>query len=193
MGQPIANGGVQHTQGSQAFSHTVATNGTGNLPQGQRMYHVEVNNDDPVGLGRNDPELIRTAEIHERTHLSVDQSYTSNANHADQAIGHDLGGNLGAHLNEQWERRDERLNGLVAIVDQDQGLTNQQREDILQRVGNARMQIEYDPTINELLAYTHEYNMNASLPTVRALVLLANESRAHRADPNSQLQGNWPV
>lgn len=163
-------------------------------PQAARNYQIDINPNNPVGLGRTDAALMRIAEIHERTHASADMAYSGNQAqsrlwlvHGDPAaVG------FGAHNAEQYERIGERLIALEGIVENDNALTEDQREEMMARVNYAGQYIEYDPVINELLAYTQEYGIRANSSTVKALVALARENLTRRQAGGPDLQNAWP-
>lgn len=165
------------------------------LPQGTRNYQVDVNPNNPVGLGRTDPRLLRIAELHERTHISADMAYSSNQDQARMWLVHGdpvNDPNFGAHNIEQYQRIADRLIALENIIQNDSALTTVQRNEMLQRVNYAGQMIEYDPVINELLAYTQEYGIRANSRTVKALVKLARENLARRRPHGPHLQNAWP-
>lgn len=175
-------------------SQTQAVNGA--LAQHLRTYNIHINDDDPVGLGRTDQHLINVAEFHENTHASADMAYSGNANQSSLFLEHGNAANpavFGPLQIQQWTFRDARVQRLKQIVNADNALTALQQQEILTRLGNAEMSIEYDPTINELLMYTREYGIAANSETVKALVLLARESLARRGPGGGNMAGNWPA
>jgi Domain of unknown function (DUF4157) len=168
----------------------------GHAPQDERAYRIDINRNDPVGLGRTDPKLERIAELHERTHVSADMAYSSNR---DQSQGWTFHGDpnaedFGEHMGQQEGRMTSRLQSLEATIKQEKALTDQQRQEMLARVNYAlgRELLEYDPVVNELLAYTKEYGIRANSRTTKALVELARENLGRRRPGGPHLQGDWP-
>jgi hypothetical protein len=164
-----------------------------NAAQDQRTYNIDINDDNPVGLGRTDDSLRRIAEIHERTHVSADQSYSSNEDQSRLWLLHGDPDDPGYqdHQQEQYQRIADRLIHLEGVIQNDNALTEDQRGEMLQRVNYAGQLIEYDPVVNELLAYTREYGIRANSRTVKALVKLARENLGRRQG-GQHLQGAWP-
>lgn len=173
---------------------SLATTNEASRPQGNRNYQIEINPNNPVGLDRSDDSLLRIAELHERTHVSADMAYSSNRNRSRMWLMHGDpdDGDFENHNNRQLTLIDNRLTILENIIGNDNALTDTQRDEMLKRVGYARGFIEYDPVINELLAYTQEYSIRASSNTVKALVELARENLIRRQPGGPDLQNNWP-
>jgi hypothetical protein len=161
-----------------------------------RTYTININPYNPVGLDRTDSSLMRLAELHERTHISADQAYSTNQNQSRLALQH---GDVNAAnffptvMNPHNNAVAARLIRLEGIVQSDKALTQQQREEIMTRVQYAGNYIEYDPVINELLAYTREYGIAANSATVKALVVLVRENLVRRQPGGQNLHGTWPT
>jgi len=171
-----------------------------NLPapaQHLRTYYIDLNPNDPVGLGRTDPHLLRTAMLHERTHISGDMAYDANQTQPRGWMlhGDPNAGGFGVHLGQQTGLMTARLQTLDRLIGQDNALTARQRREMRARVNYALGQElrEYDPVINELLAYTKEYGIRANSRAVKALVALARENLNRRRPGGPDLQGNWPA
>lgn len=194
-GQPIPAGvNVLPAGTGMDVASTAQTNDV-HTPQGARNYSVNINPNNPVGLGRTDAHLMDIAEMHERTHISADMAYSSNANQANMFLMHgdpaDPG--FGADMYQQninMNNRTDRLNNIVA---NDNALTDQQRAELTTRVNYSGQPNEYDPVINELLAYTKAYGIRANSKTVKALVTLARENLARRQVGGPNLGNNLPV
>ncbi|PSL45603.1 hypothetical protein CLV51_104309 [Chitinophaga niastensis] len=163
-----------------------------NAAQALRTYHIDMNNANPLGLDRTSPELINIATLHERTHISADMAYSENAANARGEIVHanPLAPN---HVVAQYNLIDARLQTLTNIVTNDSALTALQRADMHQRLNYAGVPREYDPVINELLAYSKTFGIRANSKTVKALVELARENLTRRTAGGPHLQGNWPA
>ena len=162
------------------------------VPQNARTYTIDLNQNNPVGRGRTSPEELRIAEIHERTHISADQAYSANANESLLELFHEDPAARGAAYLPTYIGIDNRTQRLAAIVKGDKALGPQQRAEILNRIDYATKPVEYDPVVNELLAYTREYGIRANSTTVKALVVLANENLARR-QPGSPTMSVDPV
>jgi len=162
------------------------------VPQNARTYTIDLNQNNPVGRGRTSPEELRIAEIHERTHISADQAYSANANESLLELFHEDPAARGAAYLPTYTGIDNRTQRLAAIVKGDKALGPQQRAEILNRIDYATKPVEYDPVVNELLAYTREYGIRANSTTVKALVVLANENLARR-QPGSPTMSVDPV
>lgn len=187
---------ITHTNDGVGAPTSLTQAANGAAPQAARNYNININDDDPVGLGRSDASLIRTAEFHEKTHAVADKTYSANAAASTLYLEHGNPANpavFGPLQIAQWQFRDARVQRLKGIVQQDNALTDQQKNEIDNRLTNAEQSIEYDPTINELLMYTREYGIRANSETVKALVLLARENQARRGPGGGNMVGNWPV
>ncbi len=190
-GQPVTTH-IMHGAAMDDFSH--ARTDDVDVPQGARNYDVHLNPNNPVGLGRTDASLMRIANIHERTHVSADMSYSANAGRSNMFLDHGdpTQVNFGQTQYQNNLRMGNRTITLEHIVQHDPALTPGQRAEMLERVEYSGRPNEYDPVINELLAYTKEYGIRANSWTVKALVKLARENLARRTPGGGNLQGNWP-
>lgn len=156
------------------------------LPQNQRTYRIDINANNPVGHERTSPEEMRIAKIHERTHISADQAYSANRDISRLELFHEDPANEGAEYLQTYKGIENRTTRLRKIAINDKSLTAMQRKEILSRIDYAEKPVEYDPVVNELLAYSKEYKIPANSGTVKALVTLANENLARR-QPNSPI------
>ena len=146
-----------------------------NLPREERRYNVYVNLNDPIVIGRTSSSLIESARIHERTHVSADQSYTFNTPGVDMQIHHS--GYASYHQYPIYDRAER----LLRVIRTDNALSKTQRQHLYDRnKKNSVGPIEWDPTINELLVYTRYEGIRANSNTVKLLVQYANENLQHR-------------
>ena len=171
-----------------AFNYAVATDETAELPQDRRRYEIHLN--PKKQFGKEWPEryrrqMLNVALIHEKTHVTVDRSYTANEERSGLYTFH-------ATDSKYTDAKDKRWITLLKIIKNDQALTVDQREHMTERVKYSGMTIEWDPVINELLAYTKVLGVPANSATVRALVALADELLRRRASPEVKYCGAWP-
>lgn len=143
-----------------------------------RTYDVYINRDDPVGSGGTSPALVESARVHERTHISADQSYTANTVPGSSQLLYHLGGMPPIyHSYPFYDRADRLLNAIAG----DGALTDEQRAHMDNRVRNNSVRpSEWDSTINELLVYSQRSGIRANSSTVKLLVEYANENLQHR-------------
>jgi hypothetical protein len=193
-GQPVTEVDYLENAELDTPSEVVADDPT--LAQNERTYTIRINPRNPVGLDRTDRRLLRIAELHERTHISADLSYSANRQRARLYLEHGDPTDeeeFGQIQYQQNLRIDARLQRLERIIKGDNALSRLQKKEMLKRVEYAARPVEYDPVINELLAYSREYGIRANSATVKALVLLARENLARRRIGGPNLQGNWPA
>jgi hypothetical protein len=164
----------------------------GNIPQGQRFYNIDINANNPVGHGRGGPIEEGIAEIHERTHISADQAYSSNALSSRLELFNEHAVDDGAYLGT-YQAIDNRLQRMRQIVNDDNALSDLRKSEILTRLQYAEKPVEYDPVVNELLAYTSAYGIRANSTTVKALVILARENLGRRNPHSPTLDPQPPI
>ena len=182
---------INYGQDMDAPSLVRATNP--HAAQNLRNYRIDINQNNPVGHGRTSPEEMRIAQIHEQTHISADQAYGANRDQSRLEIFHEDPTNPQGEFIQAYTAIDNRLQRLRAIVTNDNALNAQQRREILSRVTYAEKPIEYDPVINELLAYTKEYGIRSNSATVKALVILARENLTRRRPGAANMTAPSPI
>lgn len=175
------HGGVGVTSYARTINNTVGV--------GARTYDVYINLDDPVGSGGTSPALVESARVHERTHISADQSYTANVPGESQLIYHAGGAGALYHSYPLYDRAQRLLEAIAS----DNALTDSQRKHLKKRVKkNSIKPNEWDSTINELLVYTRYSGIRANSRTVKLLVQYAEENLAHRQGTITDLPRSVP-
>ena len=151
-----------------------------------RRYNIPVNTEDPTGVSKKklaaDPALLaKTVILHELTHLSADQNYTSNRGEKNFFP-------TTWHEGEKDQRTGfiaDSLGGALDILDKDELIPKREREyieDRLMYIGQTERnpEIEYDTVLNELLYYFHLRNIPEESPTSKKIVALAMEAQEYR-------------
>ncbi len=149
-------------------------------PLAERRYRIDINPNNPTGENLTDPDIIRSAMLHEQTHVANDQLYDVNAGRIHNsniynASNTEMRANPG--IDEIIYRR---VTNLMRTVTNDKQLPNNLKRYIKNRLDYIRdfanPVIEYDTVVNELLYFMTAKHIEADSKSMQEITRMASEN-----------------
>ncbi|MDE1206965.1 hypothetical protein [Tenacibaculum larymnensis] len=153
-------------------------------PLAGRQYRIDINPNNPTGEHVSDPDIIRSAMLHEQTHVANDQLYNANANRTHDTNIYNAT-NLEMNANPEIDEVVyQRVTNLMKTVTNDKQVPNNLKGYIKNRLdyilGGANPFIEYDTVVNELLYFMTAKHIEADSPTMQEITKMASENIVRR-------------
>lgn len=153
-------------------------------PLAGRRYRIDINPNNPTGERVSDPDIIRSAMLHEQTHVANDQLYNSNANRTHDSNIYNatnLEMNTDPGIDEVVYNR---VTNLMRTVSSDKQISNNLKTYIKNRLDYIRdftnPVIEYDTVVNELLYFMTAKHIEADSPSMQEITKMASENIVRR-------------